>query len=95
LKALLTIRALFRQAGLAGVVSADFIRRQLNLTKSKTDCLITALRGMDFLEPIRSRRGAKGAEDEWQLSKNGIGLRGATAAKPLRRETAERLLGIA
>jgi len=89
---LLKIRALFRQAGLDGVVSADLVRHQLNLTKSKTGRVIAALRRMGFLEPIRTGRGVKPAENEWQLSKNGIRLRGATAAKPLRRETAERLL---
>ena len=89
---LLKIRALFRQAGLEGILSADLIRRQLQLTKPEADRLIAALRRMGFLEPIRARQTAKGAEDEWQLSKNGIRLRGATAAKPLRRETADRLL---
>jgi hypothetical protein len=82
----------FRQAGLDGILSADLIRRQLQLTKSKTDRRIAALLRMGFLGPIRARRTAKGTEGEWQLSKNGIRLRGATAAKPLRRETAERLL---
>lgn len=89
---LLKIRALFRQAGLDGVVSADFVRRQLNLSRLKTDRLITALRRMGFLEPIQARRRVNTATDEWQLSKNGVRLRGATAAKPLRRETANRLL---
>ncbi len=89
---LLKIRALFRQAGLEGILSAALIRRQLQLTKPEADRLIAALRRMGFLEPIRARQTAKGAEDEWQLSKNGIRLRGATAAKPLRRETADRLL---
>lgn len=78
---LLKIRALFRKAGLDGVVSAEFVRRQLNLTRSKTDRLIAALRRIGFLEPIRARRSVNGAEDEWRLSKNGIRLRGATAAK--------------
>jgi hypothetical protein len=89
---LLKIRALFRQAGLDGVVSADFVRRQLNFSRLKTDRLITALRRMGFLEPIQARRRVNTATDEWQLSKNGVRLRGATAAKPLRRETANRLL---
>jgi len=89
---LLEIRALFRQAGLNGFLSARSIRRRLLLTKSKTDRLIAALRRMGLLEPIGDRREASSAEDEWQLSKEGVRLRGATAAKPLRRETADRLL---
>jgi hypothetical protein len=89
---LLDIRALFRQGGLDGILSANYIRRQLHLTKSKTDRLIAALRRMGLLEPIRDLRGESAATDEGQLSKDGVRLRGATAAKPLRRETADRLL---
>jgi hypothetical protein len=77
---------------LDGIVSAGLVRRQLNLTQSKTDHVIAALRRMGFLEPIRSGRSLKPTENERQLSKNAIRLRGATAAKPLRRETAEYLL---
>lgn len=50
------IRALFRRAGWEGVVSANFVRRQLRLTKSKTDRVIAALRRKGLLEPIRARR---------------------------------------
>jgi len=89
---LLDIRALFRQGGLDGILSAGSIRRRLHLTKSKTDRLIAALRRIGLLEPIRDRRGESAAADEWQLSKDGVRLRAATAAKPLRRETADRLL---
>lgn len=66
------IRALFRQAGLDGVVSANFVRRQLRLRKSKTERVIAALRRKGFLEPIRARRSVKGPQNKWQLSKNGI-----------------------
>lgn len=89
---LLKIRALFRQAGLDGTLSTSLVCRQLQLTKSKTDRLIAALQEMGVLAPIRNRHGAGMAEDEWELTKDGIRLRAATAAKPLRRETADRLL---
>jgi hypothetical protein len=89
---LLKIRALFRQAGLDGILSTSFICRQLQLTKSKTDRLIAALQEMGLLAPIRNRQGAGAAEEECELTKDGIRLRAATAAKPLRRETADRLL---
>jgi hypothetical protein len=89
---LLKIRALFRQAGLDGILSTSFVCRQLQLTKSKTDRLIAALQEMGLLAPIRNRQGAGAAEEECELTKDGIRLRAATAAKPLRRETADRLL---
>ena len=89
---LLDIRALFRQGGLDGILSANCIGRRLHLTKSKTDRLIAALRRMGLLEPIRDSGGESAVVAEWQLSKDGVRLRGATAAKPLRRETADRLL---
>ena len=89
---LLKIRAVFRQLGLDGILSASFVSRHLQLTKPETDRLIGALREAGLLAPVRTRYAAGVLEDEWHLTKDGIRLRAATAAKPLRRETADRLL---
>jgi hypothetical protein len=89
---LLKVRAVFRQAGLDGILSTGFVSRQLQLTKPEADRLLTALREMGLLAPVRARQGAGVTEDEWHLTDDGIRLRAASAAKPLRRETADRLM---
>ena len=89
---LLKIRALFLQAGLDGTVSRDLVRLKLKLSRSKTDRLIATLCDLGFLTPLRTRPKFKVTEGLWRLTKQGIRLRGATAAKPLRRATADRLL---
>lgn len=56
--------------------------------ESKTDRLITVLRRMGFLEQV----GARGRVNGAIVVQGWIHLRGATAAKPPWRETANRLL---
>jgi predicted nucleotidyltransferase len=77
------IRALFRRAGLDSVVSLDFVRDELKLSTLKADRLVLALVKAGFL---------KEEADQWHLTEAGIRLRAATAAKPLYRNTAKRLL---
>jgi hypothetical protein len=89
---LVKIRWLFLKAGLDGTVSRDLVRRKLKLTTGKADRLIAQLRDRGFLVPLRPRSKAEGMEDLLRLTKSGIRLRGATAAKPLHRATADRLL---
>jgi hypothetical protein len=86
------IRALFLQAGLDGTISRELVRLKLKLSRSKTDRLIAALCDLGFLTPPRIGPKVKVTEGLWRLTKQGIRLRGATAAKPLRRTTADRLL---
>jgi len=89
---LLTIRALFRKAGLDGILSRSFVGQELKLTKVKTDRLMGALQEMGFLTAAARRHRPNVGEREWQLTEEGIRLRGAVAAKPIRRETADHLL---
>jgi hypothetical protein len=77
------IRALFRRAGLNSVVSLSFVRDELKLSRLKADRLVLALAKAGFL---------KEEADEWHLTEAGIRLRAATAAKPLYRSTADRLV---
>lgn len=79
-----TIRGLFRRAGLDGVITAVFACRTLRVAEPKAKSLLQALARAGFLTPESDGR--------WRLTKDGIRLRGASAAKPLRRQTAERLL---
>ncbi len=77
------IRALFRRAGLDSVVSLGFIRDELKLSRLKADRLVLALVKAGFIK--------KGV-GPWHLTDSGIRLRAATAAQPLYRKTANRLL---
>ena len=89
---LVSIRTLFRRAGLDGILSSEFVARNLGITRPKTARLIQALERRDFLVAVGDRTGSGERTFAWQLTKEGIRLRGATAAKPLRRQTADRLL---
>ena len=86
------IRAAFREVGLDCVISTDFIRRRFHLSKTQADRLIATLRRLKFLKPISTRRSGQAATGDWLLTDQGIRLRAATAAKPIRRATADRLL---
>lgn len=86
------VRAAFHEVGLDGVISTDFIRRRFHLSKARADRLIATLRRLKFLKPISARRPGKAAPSHWLLTKQGIRLRAATAAQPIRRATADRLL---
>jgi hypothetical protein len=77
------IRSLFRKAGLDGAVSIDLIREELALNEREARTLLLSLQTEGFIE--RTEFG-------WSLTKNGIRLRAASAAKPLLRSTADRLL---
>jgi hypothetical protein len=81
---LVRIRSLFRQAGLGGSLSVEFVCQELSLTNSKATRLLRALTVEGFLTADNKA---------WSLTKEGIRMRGATAAKPLHRQTADRLLG--
>jgi hypothetical protein len=78
------IRTLFRRAGLEGVLTASFVRDTLHVSEFKAGALLRATVKAGFLKRENGGR--------WQLTTEGIRLRGSTAAKPLLRRTAERLL---
>jgi hypothetical protein len=80
------IRHLFRQAGLRGILNIEFVRETLGLTDAKAKRLCAALAKTGFLEPQSCSKAI------WNLTKDGIRLRGATATKPLHRKTADRLI---
>ena len=82
---LLSIRKLFRSAGLPSTGSVDFIREELKLSKPKAENLVRALVRAGFLN-------SKRAANTWELTTEGIRLRAGTAVKPLRRLTADSLL---
>jgi hypothetical protein len=86
------IRAAFREVGLDGIISTDFFRRRFRLSKARADRLIASLRRLKLLKPIPARRSGQAAPGDWLLTDQGIRLRAATAAKPIRRTTADRLL---
>jgi len=90
--ALTEIRAAFREAGLDSIVSTEFIRRRFRLSWARAEGLITELRQLGFLKANSTRRPGRGDADEWGLTKDGIRLRAATAAKTIHRATADRLL---
>lgn len=78
------IRTLFRRAGLEGTLTAGFLRDILRVSEAKAGDLLRAFMKAGFLKPEKGGR--------WELTTAGIRLRGSTAAKPLLRQTAERLL---
>jgi DNA-binding IclR family transcriptional regulator len=78
------IRTVFRRAGLEGALTAGFVRDTLHVSEPKAGALLRAFAKAGFL---RREKGGR-----WQLTTTGIRLRGATAARPLLRQTAERLL---
>lgn len=80
---LVDIRSLFRDAGLDGTVSVGLVRERLKLSRSKSDRLLRELVRAGFLNREK---------DCWLLTKEGVRLRAATAARPLHRNTADRLL---
>jgi predicted nucleotidyltransferase len=82
---LLLIRELFRRAGLQSTVSVDFIREELKLSRPMAKSLAQALVRAGFLKRKR-------VSNDWELTPEGIRLRAGTAAKPLRRSTADSLL---
>ncbi len=86
------IRSAFREVGLDATISTDFVRRRFRLSKRRAERLIAALRRLRLLKPIPTRRTGQRATGEWLLTDQGIRLRAATAAKPIRRTTADRLL---
>jgi hypothetical protein len=90
--ALPEIRAAFRELGLDGIISTDFIRQRFRLSKPRAERLIAALQGLRLVKPIPTRRPRHRATGEWLLTDQGIRLRAATAASPIRRTTADRLL---
>ena len=77
------IRSLFRKAGLNGALSTGFVREELTLNERKATSLLLSLQAEGLIE--RTDSG-------WSLTKNGVRLRAASAAKPLLRSTADRLL---
>ena len=81
---LTVIRTLFRRAGLEGALTVDFVRGTLHMSEPKAEALLEASMKAGFLKREKGSR--------WQLTTAGIRLRGSTAAKPLLRRTAERLL---
>jgi hypothetical protein len=81
---LTVIRTLFRRAGLVGALTAGFVRDTLHVSEPKAGALLRALVKTGFLK--REKSGC------WHLTTAGIRLRGSTAARPLLRRTAERLL---
>jgi len=86
------IRSMFRSAGLESTLTLDFVGQQLELTKQHAQRLVTALRTAGFIEPVRLRARFPNDGRQWSLTEEGVRLRCATAAKPLRRATAEGLL---
>ena len=78
------IRKLFRRAGLEGTLTVEFVRGSLHVSEPEATALLRASAKAGFLNREKGGR--------WHLSTAGIRLRGATAAKPLIRRTAERLL---
>ena len=78
------IRTLFRRAGLEGALTAGFVCDTLHVSEPKAATLLWAFVTAGLLEREKNGR--------WHLTTAGIRLRGATAAKPLLRRTAERLL---
>lgn len=81
---LTVIRTLFRRAGLEGALTVDFVRGTLHMSEPKAEALLEASMKAGFLKREKGSR--------WQLTTAGIRLRGSTAAKPLLRRTAKRLL---
>ena len=81
---LTVIRKMFRRDGLKGTLTAEFVRGTLHVSESGAAALLRASVTVGFLR--RERAGL------WHLTTAGIRLREATAAKPLIRRTAERLL---
>ena len=75
-----------------GTISTDFIRQRFRLSKLGAERLIAALRRLRLLKPIPTKPPAQRATGEWLLTDQGIRLRAATAARPIRRTTADRLL---
>jgi hypothetical protein len=65
-------------------MTADFACRTLRVDEPKAESLLRALARAGFL--------TQESDGHWRLTKDGIRLRGASAAKPLLRQTAERLL---
>jgi hypothetical protein len=88
---LVTIRHLFRHAGLDGSLSLPFVRETLKLNPTQAIGLLKALTDAGFIERAHPPHRASVLK-LWQLTKEGIRLRGSTAAAPLHRETADRLL---
>jgi hypothetical protein len=89
---LVAIRSLFREIGLDGFASADFIGRRLGLNESQTERLIAGLRSLGLLKSISTREAGRLGQDVWALTDDGIRLRSAPAVKPIYRTTADRLL---
>lgn len=89
---LLDIRAAFRECGLDGLLSADFVCERFRLTSPQTERLIATLKRLKFIKPVSTRKSGQVTTGSWVLTKQGIRLRAAAAAKPIRRATADRLL---
>jgi hypothetical protein len=80
---LIDIRRLFRRAGLDGLLSPEFIQREMEVDARRARRLMRSLKTAGFIEPD---------EERWRLTKEGGRLRAATSARPLLRTTADRLL---
>jgi predicted nucleotidyltransferase len=65
-------------------LAIDFVRDTLHMSEPEAATFLRSLRKAGFLK--------RGKDGLWDLTTEGIRLRGATAAKPLLRRTAERLL---
>jgi hypothetical protein len=78
------IRTLFRRAGLEGTLTAGFVRDTIHVSEPEAEALLQASMKAGFLRREKDGR--------CHLTTSGIRLRGSTAAKPLLRRTAERLL---
>ena len=78
------IRTLFCRAGLQGTLDIGFVRDTLHMSEPEAATFLRSLRKAGFL--------TRGKDGLWDLTKEGIRFRGATAAKPLLRRTAERLV---
>lgn len=78
------LRTLFRRAGLDGALTVSFVCDTMQVSELKAGALLLEFMRAGFLEREKDGR--------WQLTTEGIRLRGSTATKPILRRTAERLL---
>lgn len=80
-----TIRDLFRRAS-THFVDADYFQEVLSLPSEEAQRLFTTLIELGYIEPYPSR------DEFWHLSEQGLRLAAATAAKPLHRASADRIV---
>jgi hypothetical protein len=67
-------------------------RQRLRLSKPRADKLIVTLQCLKFMKPLPTPLSSREVTREWLQTEQGIRLGAATAAKPIRRATADRLL---